>query len=304
MDELIMYDPGSFTYGAELELVDWYLGTVLPDGCKWDRKDYTMVNSNGIANDPAGQLYRYGGEINTRPTSTIESQVNVFSEVIRATTPTVNYRCNLHIHVGVPGLKDDLEGLKRLQLFIDRYMPFYYSAIEPIPEPRRDEYPEPEAFKGAMKRFRRRHESHQYMMPKERMNAMLAASTPKEFWQAEAVRSAARKPMWHLTKRCGINLRELFEESGTIEFRHFPGTLDSQEFHDSLLWCKLFVEHGLNGKGCVIERYPIEKFCFPKFSPYIHELEVWYAYTSIHCNSRKKLIDRFAQMRRDGILVD
>lgn len=298
------YDPASFTYGAELELVDWHLDTTLPDGCKWDRKDYTMVNSNGIANDPTGQLYRYGGEINTRPTTTIEEQVDIFGQIIQATSANVNYRCNLHVHVGVPGLKGDLEGLKNLQLFINRYMPSYYPVVEPIPQPNHKEYAAAEAFKGAMKRFRRRRESHQYAMPEDRMKAVLDSSTPNEFWQAEAVRSGTDRPMWHLTKRCGINLRQLFEESGTIEFRHFPGTLDPSEFHDSLLWCKLFVDHGLNGKGCVLSRHPIDSFCFPKFAPYIHELEVWYQYTSIHCNPRKVLVDRFAEMRRNATLAD
>ena len=43
----------------------------------WNDKDNTIVNSNGVANDPLGKLCKYGGEINTKPTSTVEEQVEI-----------------------------------------------------------------------------------------------------------------------------------------------------------------------------------------------------------------------------------
>ncbi|MEN6369497.1 MAG: hypothetical protein ABFD77_07360, partial [Thermotogota bacterium] len=64
------YDTDSFTYGVELEYADVKFGNPLPNGCAWNTKDNTIVNSNGIANDPLGKLWLFGGEINTRPTDT------------------------------------------------------------------------------------------------------------------------------------------------------------------------------------------------------------------------------------------
>ena len=104
------YDPNMFTYGCEHEFADWSVDSKLPEGCLWNHDDYTIVNSNGIANDPKGKLWRFGGEINTRPTSSIEEQCDILSQLkMLQPTPKINYRSNLHVHVRVPGLKNDLE---------------------------------------------------------------------------------------------------------------------------------------------------------------------------------------------------
>ena len=69
------YNPDKFTYGCELEFADVDRFAKLPDGCTFDGKDHTIVNSNGIATDPKARTSTIGGEINTKATSTIDEQV-------------------------------------------------------------------------------------------------------------------------------------------------------------------------------------------------------------------------------------
>ncbi len=130
-----------WTYGCEHELADISLDVALPKGYGRDIKDYTIVNSNGIANDPSGKLYRFGGEINTPPTDTIEGQSACLAEIIRQQpSAKVNYRSNLHVHVRCPGLKDDLALLKQVQRYIHETMPKVFPVVEPIPQPNLFDY--------------------------------------------------------------------------------------------------------------------------------------------------------------------
>jgi hypothetical protein len=52
-----------WTYGAEHELGDWDQRKGLPYRHKMDVRDVTCMNSDGIAADPKGKLWPYGGEI-------------------------------------------------------------------------------------------------------------------------------------------------------------------------------------------------------------------------------------------------
>ena len=72
-----------WTFGAEHELGDWDQRNGLPTGFKMDTRDITVMNSNGIAADPKGRSYSFGGEINTPPTDTIEGQGAALEELLK-----------------------------------------------------------------------------------------------------------------------------------------------------------------------------------------------------------------------------
>ncbi len=55
-----------WTYGAEHEWADWPYETELPKDYGRDVRDDTMINSNGVAVDPRGNYYSWGGEISKR----------------------------------------------------------------------------------------------------------------------------------------------------------------------------------------------------------------------------------------------
>ncbi len=141
------FDIKQWTYGVELEYgnCDRKIKD-LPDGAKWNSLDNTCVSSTGIANDPQGKLYEFGGEINTRPTKTADEQVEHIAKVNKflkdnGPAPIVNYRSNLHIHIRVPGLKDDLKALKKLLTYIHTFQEQAFAIVENIPVPDRNTLP-------------------------------------------------------------------------------------------------------------------------------------------------------------------
>ncbi len=156
-----------------------------------------------------------------------------------------------------------------------------YQLLEPIPFPEYREYPDPEHLKGAMKRYRRRLVSHQHSLPQNRLDEMMLAKTPQEFHDAHAAPSKdGTKRLWHIAPRAGMNMRSLWKH-GTIEFRHFPGTLDPEEVHDCAMWCQEFVRIAMMSSRNEIAGTPqtlthdlwkSRTWKIPKFVKYDHEL--------------------------------
>ena len=291
------YEKDSFTYGVELEYGDSYRFNELPVGAKWNDKDNTCVSTTGIANDPLGLLYKYGGEINTKPTDTIQEQIDHIAEInaMLKPAPVVNYRSNLHIHVRVPGLKDDLESCKKLLRYIDEFQQLAFDIVETIPVPSKSMLA-PEVYEWELKRMKRRHKSHQYKLPESRMNAMLNAKTTQEFYEEHAPLTEKGR-MWFFSPRAGINLRQMWEETNTIEFRHFPGTLDMTEMESCIRWCREFLDAALNTEKTPTEIFWETSYKFPKFQPYEFETEQIYQWTNFDANSRKVVEKRLSALR-------
>lgn len=270
------------TFGVEHELGDWDQRRLheLGPGFKMDRNDITCMNSNGIAADPLGKRYPFGGEINTPPTETIQWQVRQLG-MIRMAFPnaTVNHRSNLHIHIRDHRLIDNLDNLKKVADYGFRWLPVLLDFVEPIPRPDISEYPLPGHFEGAMRRYRRRLVSHHTIITPKRYVAQQQAKTLQEFFEAEAPKNSKGQPLWHLAPRHAVNLRHLREDTQTIEFRHFPGTLNYRELECCLLWCSNYLDAALEG----IDGYELmrrHRFSnFPKFPKYNHELELIYRAT-------------------------
>lgn len=298
-----------WTYGVELEYGNCDRSIEnLPDGAKWNNLDNTCVSSTGIANDPQGKLYKFGGEINTRPTTSTDEQVEHIARVNKflrdnGPAPIVNYRSNLHIHIRVPGLKDNLPALKKLLRYINTYQQQAFDIVENIPVPDRNTLP-PHEYIWHKKRYDRRLTSHQHKLPQKRVDAMLAATTPTEFWHEHAHKDAKGNPAWFQCPRAGINLRQLFEETNTIEFRHFPGTLKVTEMRSALNWCRDFLDLALNYDDVppvtLLENH---KYSFPQFEPYEFETEQVYQFTNFDKNSRKVVAERLTLIR-DSVKID
>lgn len=269
------------SYGLELEWADVDRRATLPPGCgEWSSADYTIVNSDGHANDPTGATWQWGGEINTKPSLTIAQQLAQVRSLRRALGPTINYRCNLHVHIGFATTHITVELARRLLAFTVEWQLKLYPLIEPIPKPRLDDFADVEAYDGAMRRYRRRHVSHQHRLPPKRVKEALAARTLDEFYEAHAPLTAAGRRAWHLAPRPGINTRSLHKH-GTIEFRHFPGSADEQEISDALDWCRIYIECALYDVDPVKTFIEGRPWRFPTFRPYVHELEIGYQATRL-----------------------
>lgn len=279
-------DTSTWTYGAEHEWGDWAYNEPLPLGYGRDRNDSTIMSSNGVANDPKGLTYEYGGEINTPPTRLPEGQGACVEELIRhwrslrLPAPTVNHRSNLHIHVRVPGLRGDLDALKRVQKFIHEVMPTLLPIIQPLPSPGRFDFPGEEEWKGAKRRWRRRRVSHQTLLTPSRLAKQLGASSLEEFFSSEVPsRSLDGAPQYHLQPRLCVNLRQL-RETDTVEFRHFAGTLDPNQVELAARYCGIFLECALeNDKHSLFAGAPDIAEELPKFPEYNHKLELRYRAT-------------------------
>ena len=297
------YDVSTFSYGVELEYGDCYRFAELPDGAQWNDKDNTCVSSTGIANDPDGKLYSYGGEINTRPTMTIEEQIDHISKINAALVSPkaiVNYRSNLHIHVRVPGLKDDLESCKKLLRYVERYQQQAFDIVETIPVPDKNTLP-PLEYEWAHKRMKRRERSHQYKLPKARYEAMMASNTTKEFYENHAHKNAKGEPAWFQCPRSGINLRQMWEETNTIEFRHFPGTMNMKEMESAIRWCQQFMVAALSDEDISPNEIIMNdsfKYTFPDFQPYEFETEQIYQWTNFDTNKKSDIRARIEALRK------
>lgn len=276
------------SYGAEHEWADHPLDRDPPPGFGRDVKDITIVNSNGIANDPKGKFYRFGGEFNTPPTDTIEGQVGCLTQ-LKETYPeaTINYRSNLHLHVRIPGLKDDLQALKLFQAHIHEHLPdVLATVIEPIPTPgfmfssvpADSSYSGTEWLEGAKRRFRRRRVSHQCFLTEKRLALQAQAQTIQRWFELEVPQTPEGKPMWHLQPRCCVSLRQLLQ-TDTIEFRHFPGTMNENQLRVAFNWVKSYTEHALEGIGIKHLARDYEGVNLPKFLPYHHDVECGYRLT-------------------------
>jgi hypothetical protein len=295
-------DLANVTFGAEYEYGDIWRDRQLPTGLSWNAKDYSVVSSTGIANDPKGLVYSRGGEINSDPTTTINEQVDFFESLLTANLePRLNHRTNLHLHIRVPGLSQDLNALKLLLAYIDSNQTAIYNAIEPVPTPNRVNYESEEVYKGARKRYKRRLVSHQYKVPAARVKEALQATTPEQFFDAHSRLQANGGRAYGLTTRAGINLLQL-KETDTVEFRHFTNTLDPAKLRCCFEWVAAFIPAALDN-ALVPELVAASGQNFPEFVPYNHAMEVGYCYTNFDKNPRRVATQRINALR-DLVNID
>lgn len=303
-----MIDLSKTTLGAELELADIDTTIELPDGCTYCDKDGSICNSNGTANDPKKTLNRFGSEIQTRPAQTAHGLLNLVQEIyykLGVSQKSCNFSTNLHVHIRVPGLKDDLLALKRIADYTQRYGKEFFNTIAPVPKPNRVDFPCSESFEGAWKRYKRRQRSHQYVVPQTVFKRMMEANTPKEFYEAHAAKDKNGNCLWHLVVRAGVNLKQVFEDTETIEFRHFTMSTDLGHMLSAFFWPKIFVESAL------AENQPTPKEVFEKhafltfqgFLPYKYQMDRIFQLTNVYHNSRSVVKANYEKLIADGVLT-
>lgn len=278
-----------WSYGAELELVDWPQDEPLWPGQALDQAEYGLVNSNGVAVDSTGKFYHKGGEILTAPSLDPTGPSDQLCGINNRWPEAVpNYRCGTHIHVRVPGLREDLKKLKRLQAFIHEFMPILLPEIDPLPAQAVPFCGGKEfdlLFSEKKNRTRYQH-NHHFLLPRFRLDLQQNARTPVEFFEAEAIHIPTRKVYWATTLRACINLRQLLQ-TDTIEFRHFAGTCSPFELLNATLWCKRFLEiafcSGTGEDAAQVVRRDLtvrDAGFWPKLRDFDPWLEQGYVYTS------------------------
>lgn len=294
-----------FTFGSELELADVDTTIVLPEGNKWDYKDYTICNSSGVGNDPKKQIIRWGGEINVRPTDSPEEQAEEILKIyeVLGDRKAINFSTNFHIHVRVPFLNENIKLLKQVATYIFVNQEHIFKITEKLVEPKRKDFDSEEEFKGAKKRFARRKISHQNRLSQKIYDRMMLAKTPKEFYEAHVPTSKDGKPQFQLATRCGINLMQLFNETDTIEYRHFSMTFDPEEIYSCVKWCELITEAMIYSNKTPLEIIKENGWMkFPPFLEYDHKLNKIFQLTHFGKLTRDQIIDNITTLVENGTI--
>jgi len=284
------------TFGAEYELGDVDRKITLPDGANWNFKDHSIANSTGIANDEKAKLYTLGGEINTDPTDSINGQLAIW-EGIRNSFENIhiNHRTNLHLHIQVPGLRENLPRLKRLMEYIQEHQDRVYQLVEPLSAPMQTDYNTEASYKGAVQRYKRRLISHQNKLKPKQVAACMGAETAEEFINGHAPKNKEGKPQWALAVRGGINVSQL-RETNTVEFRHFTPSLDTDEIESCFNWVHAFMNAALVTGETPDQLYATRTWKFPPFAGYDHDIDVVFRWTDLEKNSRSIVAKRLTQL--------
>jgi hypothetical protein len=273
----MQYDPSTFTWGYELELGDVKRDTKIPDHLgMWEYCETDVINQlppyRGLACDPLGIDPPVGGEINTKPTKTWKEQVDKISQILDLfKTPTASCISNGHVHVHVPGLKDDLESLKRLVRYIKNNQ---FNTIKNCH--RFKIYPEMVDLVKSWKTLKNaEYMEASYLMndsglpiPESLLTSLRRASTTDDFFM--------KFPTDHFGNvfRYAINIYNL-RRINTIEFRCFRNSIDLNEITNSFKFVEQFINAALNNGPSVEEILTTSDYHFAKFE-YNHEMyQAW-----------------------------
>lgn len=295
--------PCGWTIGVELEIADAERDRPLPGTSRWDRKDYTIVNSNGVANDPSGVAWRFGGEINTQPTDSIAAQAELIDATLAACRPApqANYRCNFHVHLHVPGLATDVTAVQRVAAFSAAHASTAFVLVDPIP----DVPPDLDACRrsAALVRRRRRLQSHHTVLADWQLAGIAAATTIEDVHVAHYRRDRHGRAMKHLMQRAGVNLTSLWLcPAATVEFRHFVMSLDVEELWHAMRWCAQYLAAALDDATSLPAVWAGSRF--PRQPLYNHWQEVRYRATSRRYHSLAHVLAVLDQWQKDGRLYE
>src|SRR5437879_2862422 len=292
------------TYGVELEIGDVDTKIKIPSSLgEWDYKDGSIMNSNGTANDPKKVLNRYGSEIHVSPSkSTRELTYRVMQIYELFPKKDFNFTTNLHPHIRVPGLKENLGFLKDVVRYLYMYGMELFELIDPIPIPTDDSYTSEESFRGAWKRYLRRKRSHHSLLSERAVEEALKAKSPEQFYEAHAPRSKTGRPQFHLVQRAGVNLNQLWSNTETIEFRCFTMSPDPEKLLSAFRFTRFFLQ-------AVEKDFPPKKFLkqfefvFQTFWPYDYKKDKIFQLTNVRHNKREVAEANYEKLIRKGILT-
>jgi hypothetical protein len=265
------YDPKSFTWGFEMEVGDADRRLPLPEHLgKWEFSETDVVNLNppyrGIACDPLGIEPPFGGEINVRPTKTWKEQVDRIFEILdfyrsNGNNPTSNCISHNHIHVFVPGLKEDVDALKRLIAYIRDNQHVVVDRVHAFRL-----HPDMSSTKTAKSYLKL--DCGRLMPDYMSANIINLTTDFEHFIKLHAAgkdgKSMGRPFRYAINTYC-------MKHTGTIEFRCFRNSLDRRELEDSFKFVEKFMDAALND-GPDVQQILLEgDYKFPELK-YDHEI--------------------------------
>lgn len=275
--------PAAWTYGAELEWPDVDVTAELRPGWKWSSSDYTIVNSDGVANDPRRKLILRGGELNTPPATGPDTLAEEVAEQWKRSRPGHNYRSNLHIHVRIAGISERLPLLLRIAEFSRSHLPQLWPHVDPLGQLLSDQG-DSASSRGAEARLRHSERSRHHFVTPERHAARSRAETLEGFLAAEVPEGRDGRPAWALGPREAVNLRSL-RKHDTIEFRCFADPADPGEVHAAAAFAGLWLYLALYG-GSALEAVQRWGPLLPRQRRFDLRLEKGWRETNLQHNKR------------------
>lgn len=262
-----MLDKTKRSFGIELELGDYNNQITIPEELGvYNKLDPSVINSNGLANDPQRKYVLLGGEINVTPSNSIDGLLKNI-EGIYKTLPNAcsNFKTNIHTHFYFPGLAEDFKKLHKLIEYNFKYEEEMMDLVNPFPEPLDSKMVE---FLKYKKKSQKRCFGEKYK------SKILGATTWEGIRDSHQPMKDGRR-LAHLSPRTGINTKSLWKR-GTIEFRHWFGTDDLDQYRNVLEWGELYIENALGEQLTPKELLATRDWNFPTMLPWNRELlEAW-----------------------------
>ena len=271
----MIYNSKDFTWGYEIEWGDIDRRIDIPKHLgSWEYAETDIVNIHPPfqykACDPLGTDPYMGGEVNTKPTKTWMQQVERILEIkalfeANGNTPSASCVNHGHLHVFVPGLKDDIESLKKLTSYIrenqNTVIKNCYNFYDT----------------NDMKNYKN---AKMYLkldggrtMPDYMSSNIISGATDFEHF---IKLHAAGKDGVSMGRpfRYGINTY-CMKHTGTIEFRCFRSTTKREEIESQFRFVEMFMEAALNDGPSANEILSDNSFKFPPFIWNASEYDGW-----------------------------
>lgn len=259
------YNKEDFTWGYEIEWGDIDRRIEIPDHLgKWEYAETDVVNLYepfaNVACDPLGESPYMGGEINCKPTNTKEEQIDRIIElrdlfIANGNTPSAGCVNHGHLHVFVPGLKEDIDALKKLTRYVKENQEDTVDACYQF----RDHF-EMKGRKGA--KMYLKYDGGRKMPEYMSDNIENLATNFDHFIKLHAAGKdgvSMGRPF-----RYAINLY-CMKHTGTIEFRCFRSTTKRNEIESQFRFAEHFIDAALNDGPSVAELLFMHNYEFPPF---------------------------------------
>ena len=253
------------SFGAELEFSDIDRSVNIPKELgAWEGpkiagyalgSEIDIVNTKGewrgIATDPLCLDCPVGGEIHVNPSYTVESQLVRIMRIIDL-FPQVGVACpnHGHIHVGIQGIRQDLQAIKNIFEYTQNNQFDVLRACSGYDEQEHDKVQQSDLqdwvkdylLIGDAKSIRT-----------ELFSRVAEAKSLPEVWKALEEVEAVNWD-WvtngietaHGSHRTSVNLFSLLRGE-TVEFRVFRASINPVEIYSSLVFCQRYIEEAVKG---------------------------------------------------------
>lgn len=258
------------SFGAELEWSDIDRSIDIPKELgSWEGpkiagynlgSEIDIVNTKGewrgVATDPLCLDCPVGGEIHVNPSWTIESQLLRIMRIIDL-FPQIGVACpnHGHIHVGIEGIRQDLQAIKNLFEYTQNNQFDVLRACSGYGEREHDNVVE------SCELGKIEHWVQEYLLigdaksiRTDLFTEVAKAKSLAEVWKAieevEAINwdwVTGKITAAHGSHRTAVNLYSLLRGE-TVEFRVFRASLNPVEIYSSLVFCQRYIEEALKGK--------------------------------------------------------